>query len=216
LQRSDTPNPLVGSRFKSYDSPTVREWEPFSAALHDVRFGIACCDELLANRDAAIGANPTLQRALWDGVLVSIFKHYGQGANSDVRSIIDTIVAERGPQDVEALGEWHRERNHRIAHPVGFRESNHIVVELPTESGQSLRVFGLPFGALRPENAGMEWVREVLVEIENHLSAAAEALMPTIVTEINALTDDEILSLPDLEIPFFGTGRSPGSRRGSA
>lgn len=198
---------------RKYDSPAVRQREPFASALRDLEFASACCDALLTQRIASINGVPEIQRALWDACLVAVFKHYGKGAHPDVRSAITDAVSRRRTRDREAWDELLKERNRRIAHPVGVREGHSIGVSVDAE-GEPFGIMDVGLMALRPVDEGVRWVRKLIKVIRKPLAETEERFFRAIADEVNGLTNDELLQLPSLDGDQIAIERAPGTMHG--
>lgn len=195
---------------RRYDSELVREWEGVVAARADIGFALSCCVELLHNRDALTdGGTPALQRALWDALLVAVFKHY-RGPSATVHRIFDEVVSGEGQEVEGAFRDWGLERDRRVAHSVGFREEHRIVTWL-TQSGDIDHVSSASHGVFRPAAEGVRWVRAVFYRIWQQLDSEERRLMAAVENELSQLAPEVLARLPMYRSNPMGQGRPPGS-----
>lgn len=198
---------------RKYDSPAVRAREPFAAALRDLDFAIACADALLTQPLVAVGGDPLLQRALWDSCLNALFKHYGQGANRDVKAAFDGALARLKPRDRDAWKALNEERSRRVAHPVGVREGHSIAVSLDA-SGVPYGAMDVGASALRPIDPAVSWARKLMEAVRTPIAAEEGRRMALIAKEVDSLDNTALLQLPSLDDDQLAIERAPGTLHG--
>lgn len=204
-----------GMTIRKYDSVAVRAREPFAAALRDLDFALACTDALLTQPTASIRGVRVLQRALWDACLNALFKHYGPGANRDVKAIFTEAISKRDPADRDAWEALFEERNRRVAHPVGVREGHTMAVSVDA-SGEPHATMDVGLSALRPVDPAVRWAQQLIGAIREPIASREEELTRLVADEINALPNEQILALPPLDHDQLEILRFPGTEHGLA
>lgn len=183
LDRDDTRDPLfiTGPLIRSYDSPKVREFEAWRATQRDAG-AVATAIDLILTPTWAVDSGETLMHimfALWDSSMVRLFRHYTNSPIPEIRRLYDDLADNLGLAN--ELVQWKKDRDKRVAHPVGHNEFYLIAVEL-SESEDEVMEVRFPAGQLFNVQEGIEPVgrfakalREAIRPIHSRLKREVEA-----------------------------------------
>ncbi len=116
-----------GPHIKAYDSPTVREWEAWKSLQSDLR-GVTERVAIFVVKFDVEGWTISEASSLWDSALVKLFRHYGDSVISDIREAYERTVERTGLE--WEFAQWRKQRDKRVAHPVGHEEFYQVRVYL--------------------------------------------------------------------------------------
>lgn len=123
--------PLDG--WQRYDSPATRELEALFALHGDLRIVNMWLEDLAPVMggpvDAAQAGITVRIKAFWDATVIALTRHYKASPRRLISSMYDKLLTELGDDYVEWFARLVRQRDRKIAHPVGHEEGHMVVVD---------------------------------------------------------------------------------------
>jgi hypothetical protein len=195
---------------REYNSKTSRLLEAAMSFRLDLKHTLWWCDHLqsfgLADPGTGeSGWNNSIVRGLWDAVLVALFRHYKQNPVPELRRLYDDVLEGLDQGHVGLFEALEKERDKRVAHPIGFKEAHLIGVAIE-EEGPKLHTWSLAFaGPTVREVAGLRAIAEALLAANDELRRRVKR---ELLKELGSLSQEDLERLP------LATFRQHGRRFG--
>jgi len=177
---------------RRYDSILACSGEPWSIAMTDMDFVVACCVRLIKHDlpDTAYS------RAFWDSALGALFKWIGGGAPRDITHLVRSTV--NGSPHERDFERWADERNHRVAHPLGFGEVAYFAVGVDEETGRKASSSWYQFQKNGPQDDEIASLKALANELKAEFFAEWQRVAVLVCHEIAQLDDATIRALEPL------------------